>query len=120
MALVGLDEHRIVVEGAAAECDATGVERDEPGDRRDEGGLPGAVGAQQRRRPALGQVEVDVEREPGAANDDAGVEGGHVALHQRSRMAASTTIEITTMTRLRAIAVSRSLSRATTTARGIV
>src|SRR5690606_14803665 len=78
-------------------------------------------GAEQRRgRPGRCR-DFDVEGEPvGPADDDLRLERAHNDLVHRSRSATSTPRETSTITRLMATAVSRSLSSATNTAKGMV
>ena len=117
----GGDEHvgGGVVEDGAVEGDAAVVERLEAGDGPQRGGLAGAVGAEQRDDLAVVDVEVDVEVEVAEADPKVGVE--HVRRRASGPAAGSSTASDTAMsTSDRAMAASRSDSRARNTASGMV
>src|SRR5690606_18899405 len=119
--LLRRDEHarRRVVPHLATEGDASRGDREQPGDRRHRGRLPRTIGAEQRDGVPLRRRESQLEVETVAPDLEVEVEA-HNALVHRSRSATSTPRETSTITRLMATAVSRSLSSATNTAKGMV
>ena len=99
---------RYAVQGPAAEHHRTAVGAEQAGQDREEGGLAGAVGADDRHRLARG----DVEREVDAA---AGDRGPHLQPRHRAdrfwRASPITTTATTTSTRASATAASGSVTR---------
>jgi hypothetical protein len=99
------------VQPPPVQVDVAVVERHQPGERAQGGGLPGAVRAEQRHHLAVGRGQRHVEGEAGPAHHEAGVEA-HDVPSQRSRSAARMTTETTSSTRLSTTAASRSCSSA--------
>ncbi len=115
-AVFGADEHvgGGVVERFAVEVDAAAVDRQEPGEAAEQGGLAGTVGAEHGDGFATLGGDVDVEPERAEGVDDPGLEGhaagGRPPPRNRSRRATSTPNETAMSTRLKTIASSGSIS----------
>src|SRR5690606_13488904 len=104
------------------QLDPTFIDREQPGQGGHHGRFPGTGGPEQRHRPPRQDRDIDLHSEVATSvHDEPGVEPtAHRAFHHRSRNRTSTVRDTATITRLSAIAASRTVSRATKTASGSV
>ena len=100
-----------VLQHHPVEHDPPAVQGQQPGQGPQQGGLAGPVGAEQHHQLAGPHGQLDLQLEPAEPEPDRGVQA-HADGNQRSRRATSTAREMNSRMRLRAMAASRSVSRA--------
>ncbi len=120
VAAPGVDPDPVPVPHRLPEPDLAVVERHQAGERPHQGGLAGAVRPDDRDHVAGLGTQADVDRVPGPADHDVGVERAHRALppcsarsNQRSRISASAATETTIRITLSTTAASWSVCSAT-------
>ena len=102
---------RGVLQDGTVEHDPAAVQGHQPGQGAEQGGLAGPVGSQQHHQLAGLDGQLDLQLEPPQGQPDLRLQA-HAEGNQRSRRAISTAREMNSRIRLRAMAASRSVSRA--------